>query len=181
MANLPLRPFLVKHPEPGPRPSTVVTRFLGTMGPSDSWPSPRPVGVFGSQTRSGQVSRVAHRTLYACRAHYPGGPADAPSIPPRQPHGLPHSDAGSASTAILSGPAQASLALRPAYLLGLLSRGLCLRASSPSVTRCPCRTASEGIDPSSGGTFTRALRCTLTAHITGDFWPPRRKSGPPLR
>jgi hypothetical protein len=51
------------------------TRFSGTVGPSDSWPSPRPQGVFGSLSRSGQVSRVAHLTVCSHAApHYPGGP-----------------------------------------------------------------------------------------------------------
>jgi hypothetical protein len=52
----------------------VVTRFLGTVGPSDSWPSPRSTGVFGSPSLAGHVSRVANFTVcLRATPHYPGG------------------------------------------------------------------------------------------------------------
>src|SRR5271167_2206259 len=51
------------------------------------------------------------------------------------PHGLPRLTGGSASTTSLSGPAQASLALRPARLLARPRADFCPEASTRSVTR----------------------------------------------
>jgi hypothetical protein len=53
----------------------------------------------------------------ACRAQYPGGLKRCERWFLPTPHGLPRFIGGSASTTILSRPAQASLALRPARLL----------------------------------------------------------------
>ena len=72
---------------------------------------------------------------HAC-AHYPGRPLDVHrSITPAQRSGLPQIVEGSASTACLSGPAQASLALQPACLLNPLSEAFCLGASRPQSPR----------------------------------------------
>ena len=74
--------------------------------------------------------------------------------------GFPHVWDGSASTTPLSGPAQASLALRPACLLDLLS-GPLSQGFAVVVTHLPSRafprlTATEAYRPnSSGGTSTR--------------------------
>ncbi len=85
-----------------------------------------------------QVSRVAHFALHACCAKYPDRPLDVlRSIAPVQRGGLPQIPEGSASAAILSGPAQASLALRPACLLNPLAEAFCLGASRTTVALAP--------------------------------------------
>src|SRR3954447_17918367 len=43
------------------------------MGPSDSWAC-HALSACSVSTPPAQASRVAHSTLHACRAHYPGGP-----------------------------------------------------------------------------------------------------------
>jgi hypothetical protein len=178
-ANLPLRPFLAKHPEPGLLPSTVITRFLGTTSPSDSWLSPRPHDVFGSHSHAGQVSRVAHLALLARRALPPRWSARrSSSRPSRRAHGLPRMCVRSASTIALSGPARASLALRPTGSLDLLSEAFCLWASSPPVTRRPRQIATEGDDLLLGRDFHPLVRCTFTAHAHWGHMRPTR--GNPL-
>ena len=59
-----------------PLPSTVVTRFIGTMGRSDSHPGLTcPSRAFSWRLPPpGWVSRVALSSLRTCRRHYPGGP-----------------------------------------------------------------------------------------------------------
>jgi hypothetical protein len=92
-----------------------------------------------------------------CRSHYPGGPRRVRvSVTSPSRGGLPLSAGRSASTTILSGPAQDSLALRPADLLeGLsppLSRGFaaanCFAASLGSYgvepTTSPAELSSAG-------------------------------------
>ncbi len=105
-----------------------------------------------------QVSRVAHFALHACCAKYPDRPLDVlRSIAPAQRGGLPQIPEGSASAAILSGPAQASLALRTCVLAqppcrGLLSRGFenhgCLGAvTSPDSYRGASTIPRAGLAP----------------------------------
>jgi hypothetical protein len=175
----PLRLFLEKHSEPGPLPSTVVTRFLGTMGPSDSC-ARHTLSACSVFTPLAQVSHVAH--LPMCTHAAPNIPVDrlSWSIASARRFGLPRSLGGSASTSVISGPAQASLALRPAHSLNLLSRpsssGLRLRGS-PSFT---ARWLPRCIDNSSGGTFTRWWRCTLMAHPTAIQVRSKRADSAPL-
>src|ERR1700694_623838 len=70
---------------------------------------------------------ITQITFLACCAHYPGGSNRCSCRFLPCPCCLPRLTGGSASTTSLSGPAQASLALRPARLLaaysGRLSRG----------------------------------------------------------
>ncbi len=138
----PTRSLLVKHSEPGPLPSTVVTRFSGTMGPSDSCArhAPSACSVF---TPLAQASRVAHSTC--CTHAAPNIPVDRQSwsIASAWHLGLPRIQVGSASTSSLSEPAPASLALRPAYSLDLLSGAFFFGASSQGVTSLPRPMASE--------------------------------------
>jgi hypothetical protein len=61
-ANLPLVHSSRKHSEPGPLPSTVVTRFSGTMGPSDSC-ARHALSACSVFTPHAQASRVAHSTF----------------------------------------------------------------------------------------------------------------------
>ena len=77
--------------------------------------------------RGSPVTRI---TIPACRAHYPGGSNRCACRLLPHPCGLPRIAGGSASAALLSRPAQASLALRP---VGLLNR--------------PRRPLSRGFDP----------------------------------
>lgn len=107
------------------------------------------------------------------RAHYPGGPdqvlvgwrvarSRAESLP--CPYCLPRSRGRSASTPLLSRPAQASLALRPAKLLThhtwALSRGSAL-ASFPARAL-----ASYQVQPTTSldGSFPPPVICAVEAH-----------------
>ena len=60
---------------------------------------------------------ITQTAFPACRAQYPGGLKRCERWFLPSPHGLPRFIGGSASTTILSRPAQASLVLRPARLL----------------------------------------------------------------
>ena len=73
---------------------------------------------------------ITRITFPACRAHYPGGSNGCVCRLLPHPCCLPRFAGGSASASLLSGPAQASLTLRP---VGLLNR--------------PRRPLSRGFDP----------------------------------
>ena len=83
--------------------------------------------------------------------------------------GFPHAGGGSASTAELSGPARASLTLRPACLLDLLSRPLS-QGFAVAVVRLPSSGFSapdsyRGVPTELlGWDFHPLERCTLMAH-----------------
>src|SRR5262249_43982285 len=74
---------------------------------------------------------ITRTTFPACRAHYPGGSSRCMRRLLPRSRGLPQMAGGSASALSLSGPAQASLALRPAESLSRLKRPLS-RGSSPA-------------------------------------------------
>src|SRR4051812_12094559 len=74
-----------------------------------------------------------------------------------------------ASTIDLSGPAQASMLLRPACLLSLLSEAFCLGASSASVARRPCPIATEVHRQFLGRDFHPLVECAF-ARRTGMKW-----------
>jgi len=84
--------------------------------------------------------------------------------------GFPHMQAGSASTSVLSEPARASLALRPACLLDLLS-GPLSPGFAVAVTRLPSSGFSAPV--SYRGVSTELLgrdfhpleQCTFMAHL----------------
>jgi len=102
---------------------------------SEAQASRRPIGCVGVSSTDSGLPPITQTTFSTCRAHYPGGPVryrsvlpwrlPAPGFPNRS--GLPGTKGRSASTKILSRPAQASLTLRPADLLAhlkwTLSRG----------------------------------------------------------
>jgi len=90
-----------------------------------------------------QVSRVAHSTC--CSHAAPTIPVDRQtwSIASAWRLGFPRFPDGSASTSPLSEPARASLALRPAYSLDLLSGAFFFGASSQGVASLPRPMASE--------------------------------------
>jgi len=88
------------------------------MGLSDSHDDRTPEGhVEGRNPSPPWVSHVAQTAFPTCHSHYPGGPQWVLVSAASPSHiGLPRYPAGSASTTNLSGPAQDSLALRPAGL-----------------------------------------------------------------
>ncbi len=164
----------------GPLPSTVVTRFFGTMSPSDSHPGPacpsRASGWGGwcrvqPRTRppAGWVSRVASVLL-----------ADMPSrsgsrlgrLHPRRTRGtrrcsalfsprreglafhgggLPPCTAGSASASFVSRPARRSRVLRPACLLSHLKRPFDIGSLSRFAFTLPARSPSPSSVPTATG------------------------------
>ena len=110
-----------------PLPSTGVTRFQRYYGPLRH-PRRPSLSLAGVRLRVSapsphRVSRVAlDLRVPTCRRHYPGGPLGSdrswdglfqpfPFIP--SGGGLPHPSARSATTLVVSRPAQRSLALRP--------------------------------------------------------------------
>src|SRR5215831_6398499 len=102
----------------GPFPPPALPGLNGTVTPSDSRPSRRHLRRWRRYLRPLRVS-----------PDYPDHPSDVPCPLPRwitagacvgcfpAVRGLPRISAGSASTISLSGPAQASLTLRPIRLL----------------------------------------------------------------
>jgi hypothetical protein len=92
-------------------------------------PPPRPASkilLWATTPHRGRVSHVTQDTFPTCHPHYPGGRKRAPiSVSSSSPFGLPRILGGSASTTVLSRPAQGSLSLWPVGLQpahgGLLS------------------------------------------------------------
>ena len=122
-------PSSTSTPEVRVLSSTGVTRFHRSYDPVRLPCRPTPVSAVEAATlaRHGPppITRFTFRT---CRAHYPDGPERVRlSVATPSHSGLPRISGGSASITSLSGPAQASLALRPARLLNRpwrpLSRG----------------------------------------------------------
>ena len=79
---------------------------------------------------------ITRTTFPACCAQYPGGPDGCVCRFLPRLRGLPRYHGGSASTSVLSRPARASLALRPAGLLNRPRRPLS-RGSDPA--SCPAK------------------------------------------
>ncbi len=111
-------PRLVQaHPEPGLLPSTGVIRFQRYYEPLRRLSCP-PQGRCRIAPAAQQASRVASHRVCTCRAHYPGKQVDLHvSVDSVDLNGLRLLRGDSALAFKLSGPAQASLALRPAHLL----------------------------------------------------------------
>jgi hypothetical protein len=115
---------LTPIPFPSARPSAPRTRApsLHWRYPASSvlWAPPTPAAPVPRRERyrvapvARQASRVASHRVRTCCAHYPGEPSDLPaSVDPIAPSGLRPMRGDSALALNLSGPAQASLALRP--------------------------------------------------------------------
>ena len=116
------------HPKPGPFPPPALPGLLGLMALSDAQSGRHPCGDV--RRRDPRQSRAS-----------PNDPDHLPYMPrslPRCtgtgacwflpcPRGLPRFGGGSASTSLLSRPAQASLTLRPARLLTHLTVGFIAR------------------------------------------------------
>src|SRR5262245_24937858 len=118
--------------------STGITRLHRSYSPlrRPDWPWPLPTTFGDATSASPGPPPLTQITFPACRAHYPGGSVQvlvgcltalsrARVLP--CPSSLPRFSGGSASTSLLSRPAQASHALRPVRLLThhmwALSRG----------------------------------------------------------
>jgi hypothetical protein len=113
----------------------------------------------------GRVSHGTQTTFLTCCPHYPGRSkwvlmaVDSPSC-----IGLPRIWGGSASTTVLSGPSQGSLALRPARLLQPLRLTFVPEASAG---RSPCPTAqvATGMNRQFPGRDSHPLViCAFVAH-----------------
>ena len=82
-------------------------------------PRPAPKALLRVATpHPGRASHVAQITFLTCCPHYPGGSEQVHlTVTSLSRFGLPRILGGSASTTVLSRPAQGSLALRPVWLL----------------------------------------------------------------
>ena len=113
----------------------------------------------------GRDSHGTQTTFLACRPHYPGGLEQVlSSVTSLLCCGLPRILGGSASTTVLSGPAQGSLALRPARSLQPLRLTFVPRASAG---RSPCPTAwvATGMNRQfPGRNFHPLATCAFVAH-----------------
>jgi len=115
----------VSVPEPGPLPSTGITRFQQYYEPLRllQWRRPLIVSVARGFRAPLQVSRVARHSVCTCHAHYPGERSGLQlSVYPAGPVSLRPYRGGSALASWFSRPSRASLALRPAHLQALLKR-----------------------------------------------------------
>ena len=107
-----------RTPNQGPFHSLALPSFTGTMGPSDACRARPRRDRYRVAPAARQASRVASHRVRTCCAHYPGEQSDLPaSVHPIAPGGLRPMRGDSALAFNLSGPAQASLALRPAHSL----------------------------------------------------------------
>ena len=135
LANLPLVHSSRKHSEPGPLPSTVVTRFPGTMGPSDSWAC-HALSACSVFTPHAQVSRVAHSTFCTHAAPITPVGHQAWSIAATRCLGLPRIWDGSAPTqssrGLLRLHLRCGLRTRSTSFRGLLLRGFGSGSRLPS-------------------------------------------------
>ena len=87
------------------------------LSPTPARTSPRRALLRVATPHPGVVSHVAQATFPTCCPHYPGRPEQVLwSVTCLSCIGLPRMLGGSASTTVFSGPAQGSLALRPARL-----------------------------------------------------------------
>ena len=103
----------------GDFPPSALPDFIGNIPLSDSRPGQNLLFLLRATTpHPGRVSHVAQVTFLTCHPHYPGRPEQTfVTVSCLFRFGLPRILGGSASTTFLSGPAQGSLALRPARLL----------------------------------------------------------------
>jgi hypothetical protein len=127
-------PLRQAHQKSGSFPPPELPDIKRSYDPVRLPPAPPPCGDVEAATLvpNGHPP-ITRLTLPACRAHYPDGPKQVHlSVASLFHPGLPRFSGGSASMTSLSGPAQASLALRP---VGLLNR--------------PRRPLSRGFDPAS--------------------------------
>ena len=112
------RPSVIP-PHLRPLSSTGITPRLQYYGPLRHPAGPAcPSRGSGCRVHgTGRASRVATLSIFhACRRHYPGGNRPVPmSLSSRPVGGLPLISEGSASATPVSGPAQRSLAFRPAW------------------------------------------------------------------
>ena len=151
-------PSSTSTPEVRVLSSAGVTRPQRSYDPVRHPPAPSPCGDAEAATLvpSGPPP-ITRSTFPTCRAQYPDGLEQVHlSVASLLHSGLPRFSGGSASITSLSGPAQASLALRPAGLLNRPRRPLS-RGFSPA--GCPTKPlvsyqvlpTTSWVDPSSTG------------------------------
>jgi len=132
---------------------------------SDSRPDQHAIALLRVATpHPARASHVAQETFLTCCPHYPGGSEIGRSVAPLSRCGLPRILGGSASTTVLSGPAQGSLALRPARSLQPYRLTSVPRASAG---RSPCPTVwvATGMNRQFPGRNSHPLAsCALVAH-----------------
>jgi len=154
LANLPLVHSSRKHSEPGPLPSTVVTRFPGTMGPSDSWAC-HALSACSVFTPLAQASRVAHSTVARMPRPLSRWATRLGRLLPPGASAFPVFGTGrrprQSSRDLLRLHSRCGLRTRSTSFQGPSSSGLRLRGS-PLFT---ARWLPRRIDNSSGGTSTR--------------------------
>jgi hypothetical protein len=151
-------PSSTSTPEVRVLSSTGVTRHQRSYDPVRLPCRPTPDSAVEAATLAQHgpppITRLTFRT---CRAHYPDGSERVRlSVATPSHTGLPRISGGSASITSLSGPAQASLALRPAESLDRPGRPLS-RGFSPA--SCPAKPlvsyqvlpTTPCVDPSSTG------------------------------
>ena len=137
---------LTPIPLPSARPSAPRTRApsLHWRYPASSvlWAPPTPAAPAPQRDRCQvapavrQASRVASHRVRTCCAHSPGEQGNLPaSVDPIAPSGLRPMRGDSALASKLSGPAQASLALRP---VRSLTRPKRIAVPGASTGRSPC-------------------------------------------
>src|ERR1035438_9161706 len=107
---------------------------------------------------------ITQITFLACCAHYPGGSNRCSCRFLPCPCCLPRSTGGSASTTSLSGPAQASLALRPARLLARPKADFCPEASTRPVARLGRPVATTSYRQLHGWILLPRAICAVGAH-----------------
>src|SRR5271169_4065460 len=114
-------PLRQAHQKSGSFPPPALPDINGRMTLSDPPPAPSPCGDVEAATLVPNGYPPITRSAFpTCRAQYPDGPKRVHvSVASPLHTGLPRFSGGSASITSLSGPAQASHALRP---VGLLSR-----------------------------------------------------------
>ena len=111
--------FFESVPEVRGLSSIGITRLQRSYAPLRLPPEPVPEALLRVATPHwGRASHGTQITFLTCCPHYPGRSERTPStVAYPSCFGLPRILGGSASTTVLSRPAQGSLALRPARLL----------------------------------------------------------------
>jgi hypothetical protein len=118
-SHSPCRIYFKGAPEVRDLPSPGITRLRRYYFPLRLPPRPEPKALLRvAAPHPGRASHVTQITFLTCCPHYPGGSEQVHlTVTSLSRFGLPRILGGSASTTVLSRPAQGSLALRPARLL----------------------------------------------------------------
>src|SRR6266481_6181068 len=109
-------------------------------------------------------------SLCTCRRHYPGGTAGCPSLTFPSNASFPCISARSASTSLVSRPAQRLLALQPAHSRSHLMT-LSIEGFRPVVAFPPASIATGWSDPCRKGLAPSQEPCLSTAHAYSALSP----------